>query len=392
MSNPRTPTGSSSPLVPPLYQSSVYTLPDLDALDRIYDGEESGFIYARDAHPNGRQLAATLAALEGAEWALVGGSGMASISTIVLALVQQGQRIVASNRLYGRTVQLFEQELGRFGVQTTIVDCNDLDAVRIALQTPARVLFVETVSNPLLRVVDIPALADLAHRHDCRLIVDNTFATPVLTKPLELGADVVMESLTKMIGGHSDVTLGLIAGKDAGDLLPAVTATSSIWGFAPNPFDCWLADRGLATLAIRTKAACVNALALAEWLTEQPGVSQVLYPGLKKHPDHSLASRILQGGFGHMLCFELAGGRGAVNAFMRGASGIPFSPSLGHTLTTVSHPWTTSHRYTAPVLKKRQGITEGLIRMSVGIEELAAIQEEIRKGLAGGPKQTTVPV
>src|SRR5580765_8427592 len=147
------PLGPSNPLVPPLYQSSVYTLPDLDALDRVMNAEEPGYIYARDAHPNGKHLAAQLAALEGAEWALVNGSGMASISTIVLALVQQGQRIVASNRLYGRTVQLFDQELSRFGVQTTTVDCNDLDAVRAALQTPAKLVFVETISNPLLRVV-----------------------------------------------------------------------------------------------------------------------------------------------------------------------------------------------------------------------------------------------
>jgi cystathionine beta-lyase/cystathionine gamma-synthase len=377
------PLGSSHPLVPPLYQSSVYTLPDLDALDRVMNGEEQGFIYARDAHPNGKHLAARLAALEGATWALVGASGMASISTIVLALVQQGQRIVASNRLYGRTVQLFDQELGRFGVQTTVVDCNDLAAVRTALQTPARLLFVETMSNPLLRVVDIPALAELAHQHDCQLIVDNTFATPVLTRPLALGADVVMESLTKMIGGHSDVTLGLIAG--GGDLLPQVTATSSIWGFSANPFDCWLADRGLATLPLRMRAACANAAALADWLARQPGVTQVVYPGRPDHADHALAQRVLQGGFGNMLCFELAGGRDAVNRFIHQAPGIPFSPSLGNTTTTLSHPWTTSHRYTSPALKRRQGITEGFVRVSVGVEDTAVIVDAMAKGLACFP-------
>jgi cystathionine beta-lyase/cystathionine gamma-synthase len=375
------PLGPSEPLVPPLYQSSVYTLPDLDALDRIMNGEEQGYIYARDAHPNGKHLAARLAALEGADWTLVNGSGMASISTIVLALVQQGQRIVASNRLYGRTTQLLEQELSRFGVQTTVVDCNDLDAVRTALQTPARLLFVETMSNPLLRMLDISALAELAHQHDCRLIVDNTFATPVLARPLELGADVVMESLTKMIGGHSDVTLGMIAGK--GDLLQQVTATSSIWGFSANPFDCWLAERGLATLSVRMHAASANAAALAEWLATQPGVTQVLYPGRPDHPDHALAQRILHGSFGNMLCFELAGGREAVNRFMHNAPGIPFSPSLGHTSTTLSHPWTTSHRYASPALKRRQGITEGLVRLSVGVEEIEEIKAEFRKGLGG---------
>jgi cystathionine beta-lyase/cystathionine gamma-synthase len=379
MSNPA-PLGPSDPLVPPLYQASVYNLPDLDALDRVMNGEAEGFIYARDAHPNGKHLAARLAAIEGAAWALVGASGMASISTIVLSQVQQGQRILASNRLYGRTSQLFEQELVRFGVQTTIVDCNDLDAVRTGLQTPARLLFVETISNPLLRMVDIPALAELAHQQGCQLVVDNTFATPVLTRPLELGADIVMESLTKMIGGHSDVTLGVIAGR--GDLLPQVTATSSIFGFSANPFDCWLAERGLATLPLRMHAACANAAALADWLPQQPGVARVVYPGRSDHADHALAQRMLQGGFGHMLCFELAGGRDAVNRFMHQAPGIPFSPSLGHITTTLSHPWTTSHRYTSPALKRRQGITEGFVRLSVGVEEVGGIMDTMAKGLA----------
>jgi cystathionine gamma-synthase len=366
------PLGPSTPLVPPLYQSSVYTLPDLDALDRVLNGEEAGYIYARDAHPNAKQLAAELATLEGASWALIGGSGMASISTIILALVEQGQRIVASDRLYGRTVQLFDQELVRFGARTTFVDCTDLQAVRVALETPSRVLFVETMSNPLLRVVDIAALAELAHERQCQLIVDNTFATPVLTRPLELGADVVMESLTKMIGGHSDVTLGVIAGRS--DLLQQLSATSSIWGFSANPFDCWLTQRSLATLPLRMKVASANAAALADWLPGQPSISQVIYPRRPDHPDRELAGRLLQGGFGNMLCFELAGGRDAVNQFIQRTPGIPFSPSLGNTTTTLSHPWTTSHRYTSPALKKRQGITEGLVRLSVGVEELDQIK------------------
>src|SRR5437868_1833597 len=222
------PLGQSNPLVPPLYQTSVYTLPDLDALDAILGDGKPGFIYARDAHPNARLLAKDLADLEGAQWGVICGSGMAAISAILLACVQQGQRIVASNRLYGRTVQLLDQELGRYGVQTVFVDCNDLDAVARGLETETRVLFVETMSNPLLRVVDIPALAKLCRQTGARLVVDNTFATPVLTQPLKLGADIVMESLTKMIAGHSDVTLGAVCSNDA-DLLPQVSAAVSIW-------------------------------------------------------------------------------------------------------------------------------------------------------------------
>ena len=182
-----------------------------------------------------------------------------------------------------------------------------------------------------------------------------------------------------MIAGHSDVTLGLVCSNDA-DMLPAINTAVSIWGLASSPFDCWLAERGLATLELRLRAACQNAEQLADWLGDQSGVSRVWYPSRADHPDHKLAGRVLAGGFGHMLCFELAGGRDAVNRFMHAAPGIPFSPSLGHSTTTLSHPATTSHRYVSPAEKKRQGISDGLIRLSVGVELLEQIQAEMQKG------------
>ena len=374
------PLGPSVPLVPPLFQSSVYALPDLDALDRIMDGAEPGFIYARDSHPNAKALAQRLADLEGAAWAVVTGSGMAAITAGLLALVKQGDRIIASNRLYGRTTQLFSQELSRYGVRTDFIDPRDLDQVARALETPARVLFVETMSNPLLSMVDIEAQAKLCDERDCLLFVDNTFATPELVRPLELGAHLVMESLTKMIGGHSDVTLGVVCGHDP-KLLPQVTQVMSIWGLASNPFDCWLAARGMETLRLRMRAASANAAALADWLAKQSAVSQVVYPGRPEHPDYALARRLLGDTFGNMLCFEVKGGREAVNRFMRGAPGVPFSPSLAHVTTTCSHPATTSHRYVSPAERRRQGISDGLIRLSVGCEDLRQIQAEMKKGL-----------
>jgi len=208
--------------------------------------------------------------------------------------------------------------------------------------------------------------------------VDNTFATPFLVRPLELGANFVVESLTKMMGGHSDVTLGAVVGKgsERDQLEPLV----STWGLASNPFDCWLAGRGLATLSLRMQAASTNAAALADWLAVQPNVARVVYPGRADHPDHELSRRLLPRGFGNMLCFELAGGRDAVNRFMRLAMGIPFSPSLGHFTTTCSHPALTSHRYVSPAERKRQGITDGLIRLSVGVEDLESIQKEMQRG------------
>lgn len=381
--------GHSKPLVPPLYQSSVYCLEDLDALDRIMSGEEPGFIYARDNHPNAVRLAERLTEMEGGGWAVLGSSGMASISAAVLALVSQGDRLVASHRLYGRTTQLFVQELSRFGVTTTLVDTCDLAAVEEALRLdpPPKMLFVETLSNPLLRLADIPALVRLARARDCLLMVDNTFATPLLCRPLELGAGLVMESLTKMVGGHSDVTLGVVCGPGSDDdLRLQVMQASSIWGLSSPPFDCWLAERSLDTLALRMTAASRNAAQLAEWLAGQPGVVQVVYPGRSDHPDHAAAREFfvtLEGPlFGNMLCFELAGGREAVNCFLRQAPGVPFSPSLGNTTTTCSHPGATSHRYVSPAEKKRQGIGDGLIRLSVGIEELERIKEEMAKGLS----------
>ncbi len=371
--------GASRPLVPPLYQSSVYTLPDLDALDRIMNAEAPGYIYARDGHPNARLLAGRLAKLESAEWAVVTGSGMGALSAVLLSSLEQGRRVAASNRLYGRTTQLIQQELARFGVPFAFVDVNDLSAVEASLKTPTRVLLVETVSNPLLRVADIPTLAALCKKADCLLVVDNTFATPLVTRPLTMGADFVMESLTKFIGGHADITLGMVAGNGA-DTLAEITQVTSIWGLSANPFDCWLTERGLGTLALRMKAAQANALDLARWLRGRPGVSAVHYPGLEDHPDHGIARRVLSGGFGHMLSFELAGGRDAVNHFMRSA-GIVFSPSLGNTTTTCSHPDTTSHRHDSPAQKQRQGITPGLVRLSVGIEETAEIREAMSRGL-----------
>jgi cystathionine beta-lyase/cystathionine gamma-synthase len=381
--------GRTRPLVEPLFQSSVYRIEDLDVLDAVMNGEETGFIYARDSHPNALHLAGRLAELEGGAWAIMGGSGMASISAVVLALVQQGHRLVASNRLYGRTTQLFTQELSRFGITTTLVDTTDLTAVDSALRADPspRLLFVETLSNPLLRLADIAALAKLAHAHQCRLIVDNTFATPILCRPLELGADLVMESLTKMVGGHSDLTLGVVCGPPATDeLRQQLAQVTSIWGLSSPPFDCWLAERSLDTLPLRVKAASENAAALADWLGMQSGIRQVVYPGRPDHPDHEPTKAQFSGKdaeplFGNMLCFELSGGRDAVNRFLRLAPGVPFSPSLGHTTTTCSHPGSTSHRYVSPAEKRRWGISDGLVRLSVGIEDVEHIRQELAKGL-----------
>ena len=372
-------TGRTIPLVPPLYQSSVYLLPDLDAFDRISTGEEPGFLYVRDCHPNARLLAEQLAVLEGASWVLPSGSGMAAVTAVLLSVVEHGDRIVASDALHFETAHLLRHALARFGVRTTFVDARDLDAVRDALSEPARLLWVETMSNPQLRLVDIEALAAVCHERSCTLVVDNTLATPELVKPLELGADLVVESLTKMIGGHGDLTVGAVCGR--GSFRAQLQAAISDWGLASHPFECWLAERGLATLSLRMQTASANASALADWLAGQRGVTRVLYPGRADHPDHALARRLLPNGFGNLLCFELAGGRDAVNRFMQQASGIPYCTSMGN-LTTTCSPAIISQPSDSPVGHKRLPATGGLIRLSVGVQPLGQIRQEMARGLA----------
>lgn len=376
-------TDPSIPLAPSLHPAAVYRIPDLDTLDAIYSGAVPGFIYARDGHPNAAELNAAVVAMEGAAWGTVTGSGMAALSAGLLGLLSAGDRVLASDKLYGRTTKLLKHEFARLGVTTTFVDVNDLDAVQQELSSGSyRVLMAETISNPLCRVADLPDLAAVAHAYGCRLFVDNTFATPLLCRPLDLGADLVMESLTKVIGGHSDLTLGWVGGNDP-ELTERVTGGVPTWGLAADPFDCWLALRGLPTLELRATTAHRNALAVADWLADRSEVSRVIYPGRPDHPDHALAARQFPTGFGTMLCFELAD-RDAVNRFLRAAGdAIPFAPSLGHATTTCSHPDTTSHRFEPAEAKRVAGITPGLVRLSVGCENRAKTLKGLAAGLDG---------
>lgn len=371
---------SSHPVAPPIYTSSVYALTDLDMLERISSGAEAGFIYARDNHPNAALLGQELAKLENGQWSVVAASGMAAIVATVLAVVKGGDRIIASDQLYGRTTQFLGQELARLGITTTWCDTSNLQTVEAALKDAAQIVIVETISNPMLRLADIEKLAELCHRSNSLLLVDNTFATPTLVRPLDLGAGVVIESLTKLIGGHSDITLGVAVGKHE-DLGKNVATRATIWGMPASPFDCWLAHRSLPTLALRVRTACENAAQLSDWLSQQKNVTRVIYPGRSDHPDFELAQRLIAGPPGNMITFELPGGRAAVNQFMKRCPGIPFCPSLGDTATTCSYPSGTSHRYVDAETKQRLGITDGMIRLSVGIESLADIQKHLASGL-----------
>jgi cystathionine beta-lyase/cystathionine gamma-synthase len=365
------------PLAPPLQLSSVYEFSGIDQVDAVYQGEDAGFVYARDGHPNALQLAAKVAAIEGAETALVCGSGMAAESALMLGLLSHGDRVALADGIYGRTTTLVAKELSRFGIGYDLFDQSRPETLREALTPTTRLAFVETLSNPLLRMADIEGLSTITRPAGVILAVDHTFA-PLLCRPIDLGADVVVHSATKSIGGHSDVTLGLLVGSKS--LIDPLAPIASTFGLTGNPFDSWMALRGIATLAVRTERTSGNALELARRLAQHPAVAKVNYPGLPDHPDHALAARVLRGGFGHMLSFDV-GGRTQAEAFVRNLKHIPYAPSLGDVSTTLSHPTTTSHRSQTPEQWARQGITPGLIRLSVGIEAVEDLWADLDAAL-----------
>jgi cystathionine gamma-synthase len=374
------PQSATAPLVPPIVPSAVFVARDADQMNGVYEGQEQGFTYAREASPNAELLAAKIAALEGAECGLITSSGMSAAAAIVLGLLKAGDHVIAGNQLYGRTMRLVSQELPRLGFVTDLVDASDVEAIERAIRPSTRIVLVEVVSNPLLRVADIAALGVVALSRGVLLVVDNTFPTPLALRPLSLGAHVVFHSITKMLAGHSDVTLGAVCGSR--ELMTPIRDSIVTWGLNGSPFDCWLAERGMNTLELRVARANANASALADVLAGQPAVRRVFYPGRADHPDHAVARQLFGDQFGNMVTFELDGGRDTANRFMRALQSIPFAPTLGDVSTIISHPAVTSHRGLTAAAREALGIREGTIRVSVGIEEFQLLEDEFRTALA----------
>jgi len=374
------------PHAPPIFTASVWECDTPQQADDLLGGKLAGYVYQRDGHPNADLLAEKCRQLHGTERAAITASGMAALAAALLSQLQSGEHAILSNRLYGKSLVLFGSEAARLGIELSLVDTGDLAAVEAAITPQTRLLLVETIANPLLQVADIEALAQIAQRHECRLLVDNTFASPIVCRPHDLGADLVMESLTKTMNGHSDVMLGLLAGKAA--TFGRIPVVVSAWGLAGAPFECWLAARGLSTAHLRIERACRNALAAARYLRDRPEVEEVNYPGLDDHPQHELARRQFARGedgntlFGTMVTFGLRGGRPAADAFIHKAARIPFCPSLGELSTTLSHPETTSHRGMTPREREQLGITGGTIRLSVGTESSEFVCEALAQGLS----------
>lgn len=362
-------------LVQPLMPSVVYTSADPDALDQVYDTGE-GFVYAREGHPNAAALAARLDGLHGAAGGWVTGSGMAAVGATLMACLRAGDHVIGGDQLYGRSLRMMDRDMDRMGVSVTLVDPTDVDAVRAAIRPETRLILIETVSNPTLRVADLPGIIALAEQAGVWVAVDNTFATPLGCRPLDLGAHVVIESVTKLLGGHSDVTLGYVATTvpELADRLGDAVVT---WGMTPSPFDCWLADRGLQTFALRHERACANAAAIADALAGD--VETMIYPTRAGHPDAGHSGYLANGG--HMVTFCIPGGRAEANALVRAADGIVLAPTLGDVATTLSHSVTSSHRGMTPEGRAALGITEGLFRLSVGVEPADVLIDSLRTAI-----------
>ncbi len=380
------PASTTRPLVTPISPAVVYCAEDADALDAVYEGRAAGYSYAREGHPNAGLLADKLSWMEGlepekGETGVMTASGMAAISAVLLGLLKAGDHIVAGNQLYGRCLRLLTQELPRLGFEATLVDAGDAAAVAAALRPETKLLLVEVVANPTLRVADIKGLAKLAREHGLIFAVDNTFTTPRGFRPFDHGADVVLHSVTKLLAGHSDATLGYVAARDPEHCRALYDAVVT-WGLNASPFDCWLAERGLHTFDLRFARAQSNAKALADHLRGLKGVKRVLYPGEEDHPDCDLARDLLEGNYSHMVSFEMETDRAGVNRFLHAAGNIAFAPTLGDVGTTISHPASSSHRGLSEAGRLALGISEGFLRVSVGIEDIELLKREFTAAVA----------
>lgn len=361
------PDPATGAAVVPIYQTSTYVQEEV--------GKHKGYEYSRTRNPTRTALETALAALEGASHGLAFGSGMAAEDT-VLRLLSSGDHVVMGDDVYGGTRRLFEKVLDRFGLEFTSVDTTRPEAVREAIRPSTRMIWIETPTNPYLRIADIAAIADVAKGTGALLVLDNTFATPYLQRPLSLGADVVVHSTTKYLGGHSDVVGGAVCTSDD-DLAGRLAFLQNAVGGVPGPFDCWLVLRGVKTLAVRMERHCRNAARVAEFLKEHPLVARVWYPGLPDHPGHEVAARQMSG-FGGMVSFEVASREEALRIVSR-TKLFFLAESLGGVESLIEHPAAMTH---ASIADSPFRVSENLIRLSVGIEHVDDLIDDLKSALS----------
>lgn len=363
----------------PIFPTSSYVFESAAAAAARFSGEQPGNIYSRFTNPTVRTFEERLAALEGGERCVGTASGMSAIYATCAGLLSAGEHIVSSRSIFGSTTLLFNNYLAKFGVETSFVAQHDLEAWEAAIRPQTRLLFLETPSNPLTEVADIAALADLAHANDCLLVVDNCFCTPALQRPLSLGADIVIHSATKYLDGQGRCVGGAVVGSEAvvGDAVYGFLRTC---GPTMSPFNAWVFLKGLETLSLRMRAHCRSAEHLADWLQQQGGVKRVFYPGLESHPQHELAAR-QQSGFGGIVSFELAGGQAAAWKLIDATRICSITANLGDAKTTITHPATTTHGRLSPEQRAEAGISDGLVRVAVGLETIDDLCADLARGL-----------
>ncbi len=362
-----------------IFATSSYAYKSAAQAAARFSGDEPGNIYSRFTNPTVNAFERRLAVLEGGERCVATASGMGAILTACLGMLKAGDHIVSSRAIFGSTVVLFDNIFTRFDIKTTFVPQTDLQAWQQAIRAETRILFLETPSNPVTEIADIAALAELAHANDCLLVVDNCFCTPALQKPLALGADVIIHSATKYIDGQGRCIGGAVVGSEelvGGDVYGIVRTG----GTSMSPFNAWVFLKGLETLRIRMEEHCRNAQLLAEWLETQSAVTCVNYPGLKSHPQHALAAQ-QQTGFGGVLSFEVKGGQAGAWQLIDNTRLLSITANLGDTKTTITHPATTTHGRVDPEARIEAGITDGLVRISVGLEDIADIKADLLRGL-----------
>ena len=368
------------PKITPIYQTSVFKFADLDAVQQYFDEPGSSYLYSRNGNPNSDELATAVNRWEGGAGAVATGSGMAAIFAALLTYCQAGDHVLCAADIYGGSAALLNLELSRLGITVSYVPFEELYDLKPYVQATTRLLLCETMSNPLLRVVDLRALANECQQHGLKLVVDNTFSTPVLTRPLAYGADLALHSVTKYLAGHSDVTAGAVVARTPEDAT-RLRQIGVVFGLTLSPMESWLAVRGMKTMRLRVAAHSDNALAVASFLDEHPGVGAVYYAGLPTHPQHALAAAQGAGRFGGMLSFRLPDDAAAVNDFMRRSKRFPFAPSLAGVDSSCSHPMYTSHRALTDAQRAALGITVGLVRLSVGIEPVEELLADLAQAL-----------
>jgi O-succinylhomoserine sulfhydrylase len=363
-----------------IFPTSSYVFASAAEAAARFSGEQPGNIYSRFTNPTVRTFEQRLAALEGGDCCVATASGMAAILSTCAGLLKAGDHIVSSRSIFGTTTVLFTTYLARFGVETSFVPLTDPGAWERAMRPETRLLFLETPSNPLTELVDIRQLADIARARGCPLVVDNCFCTPALQRPLELGADIVIHSATKYLDGQGRCIGGAVVG-DAERVGKDVYGFLRTAGPAMSPFNAWIFLKGLETLSLRMKAHSENASLLARWLEQQPTVARVYYPGLESHPQHELARRQQQG-FGGIVSFEVKGGRESAWAMIDATRVFSITANLGDAKSTITHPATTTHGRLTPEQRAVAGISEGLIRIAVGLESVADLQADLARGFA----------